>query len=411
MNVVLDRADVVVVGGGTVGVSAAYFLRERGYDVVVLEREHVAFGASGRNAGFLAMAPRNKGAALDLARAGNEIIDELSVELGRTFELRRNGGMFFFETDAQRRVMEEFAASRRADGVQVEVLDAQQARELCPALPVSAIGATYCPEDGQIRSAWFVQQLARACVRRGVRIHEHTPVSSLLRTDDGRAAGVRTADGIVYAENVVFATGAWTRELEAEGVQLPITPGRLGVLMTEPIPDRLNVVMQGPLGAKQYELFRSQPSFDERDFVSDFEDPDGGYEYFEVAIQREDGCLQVGNPEDYNGSFNQLTPLVSLRNMIEALLLRWPHLRGVGVKDFWSGLLPVTPDALPIVDEIDAIPGLYVGAGHIFGNTAGPTTGRLLAELVAGAQPSLDISLLALDRPTLQAAGDGMTRW
>jgi glycine/D-amino acid oxidase-like deaminating enzyme len=411
MEVVLDRADVVVVGAGTVGVSTAYFLRERDYDVVVLEREHVAFGASGRNAGFLAMAPRNKGPALDLARAGNQIIDDLATELGRTFELRRNGGMFFFETDGQKRVMEEFAASRRADGVHVEVLDAAQARELCPALPASAIGATFCPEDGQIRSAWFVQQLANACIRRGVRIRERTPVSALLRGEDGRVAGVRTPDGVVYAENVVYATGAWARELEAEGVVLPITPGRLGVLMTEPIEDRLNVVMQGPLGAKQYELFRSQPSFDEREFVSEFEDPGSGYEYFEVAIQREDGCLQVGNPEDYNGSFNQLTPLISLRNMAEALMLRWPHLRGVGVKDFWSGLLPVTPDALPIIDEIAAIPGLYVGAGHIFGNTAGPTTGRLLAELIAGVEPSLDVALLALDRPALQANAGGMTRW
>jgi glycine/D-amino acid oxidase-like deaminating enzyme len=411
MQYVLDRADVAVVGAGTVGITAAYFLKEQGLDVVVLERETVAWGASGRNAGFQAIQVRNPGIALNLARAGIEICDQVGDELGRTFEMRTCGGSFFFETDDQRRVMEEFAARRREEGVHVEVLDEAAARELSPLLPRAAIGCTYCPEDRQIRSKWFVQQLAQACVRRGVRIHEHTPVGGLIRTDEGGVAGVRTADGAVLADNVVYATGGWTRELEHEGVNVPIRPERLGVLMTEPIPERLNVVVQGPLGSKQYELFRRLDSFREEYFLSDFEDPESGYEYFEVAIQREDGCLQVGNPEDYADTFDQVTPLMSLKMMVEALLRRWPDLRGVGVRGFWSGLLPVTPDALPIVDAVDTIPGLYIGAGHIFGNTAGPSTGRLLSELVTGATPFLPIDDLALDRPALRQETAGMTRW
>jgi glycine/D-amino acid oxidase-like deaminating enzyme len=137
LDIVLDRCQVAVVGGGIVGVSTAYFLSEKGYDVVLLEREHLAFGASGRNAGIQWIHTRTKGLALDLARLGVRIMEQLESELGRSFELDRSGGMFYFMTDAQRRVFQELAQARAADGVRIEVLDEGQPNDPQTAAPRS----------------------------------------------------------------------------------------------------------------------------------------------------------------------------------------------------------------------------------------------------------------------------------
>jgi glycine/D-amino acid oxidase-like deaminating enzyme len=379
--------------------------------VVLLERETLAWGASGRNAGIQWIHARTAGIALDLSRLGIEICDEFVGELGRTFELRRSGGIFYFTTDAQRRVFEEFAEQRRGEGVQIEVLDQAQAREVCPLLPRDAIGATFCAEDGQLRTPWLVQRLGEACRRRGVLIYERTPVVGLLRGPDG-VQGVQTLDGIVRAEQVVWATGAWSSQLDREGLRVPIIPQRLGVLVTEPIPGEMKVGMLSPLAAKQYELIRDQPSFDVADFTWDLEKPELTYEYFELASQREDGRLLVGNPEDFRGGYSLNTPLLSLKMMVDGLLWRWPHLEEIGVEAFWSCLIPITPDALPIIDEIDEIPGLYLSAGHVFGNLAGPSTGKLVSELVAGQETTLSLEDLRYDRPSLEMpVGDEVVRW
>jgi glycine/D-amino acid oxidase-like deaminating enzyme len=396
---VLDRADVAVVGAGTVGVSAAFFLADMGLDVVVVEREHIAWGASGRNAGFLWMHTRNPGLPVDLARAGIEIIETLSPDLG-PIEFRRRGGMVFFETDAQRRVMEEFAASRANDGVEISVLDQQQARELSPLLPRNAIGATFCPEDGQINSPKFVGALAHLAVRKGVRIHEHTAVLSLLRDGDG-LHGVHTWSGLVLADRVIWATGAWSGELEREGVAAPVRPSRIGVLVTAPVQEKLNVLMFGPGGAKQYAIVRDQPSFREEDFTGPWEDGENGFEYNELVAQREDGRIQIGNPEDDHGGFDQRTPMYGMKMMVDSFLDRWPHLAHIAIDGQWSGLIPVTPDALPIVDAFSEIPGLFLSAGHIYGNVAGPSSGRLIAQLANGETPFMDIEGLSLTRPGL----------
>lgn len=400
LDIVLDRCQVAVVGGGIVGVSTAYFLSEKGYDVVLLEREHLAFGASGRNAGIQWIHTRTKGLPLELGRLGIRIMDGLESELGQTFELDRSGGMFYFMTDAQRRVFEEFARSRAEDGVRIEVLDEAQARSLCPMLPAGAIGATFCAEDGQVRTTYFVEQLGRLLTRRGVRIRERTPVLRLLYDGDG-VKGVQTIDGVVQADQVVWATGSWSSQLESEGLSVPIVPERRTVLVTEPIPARMNVCIHSPRGARKYAMVHDQPSYDSADFADQLEPVDTGCVGIDLARQRADGRLLIGDPEDERGGLTLGTPIKSLKLVVDGLLRAWPELDRVHVEDFWSCLIPTTADSLPIIDAIDEIPGLYLSAGHIFGNVGGPSTGQVLAELVAGEQPAVALHEAAWDRPGL----------
>ncbi len=404
----LDRADAVVVGGGIVGVSSAYFLRRRGFDVVLLEQRELAYGASGRNAGFLWLHCRNPGIALALARAGAALYGDFLEEIGPNFEFRRNGGLIYFYTDAQQRVFREFVEARRRDGLRMELLDGQSAREAAPILPPSVLGASYCPEDGQIRTPRFVRALGDLCRRIGVRIYEQTAVLGLLRNGES-VTGVRTAQGDVSASAVVWAAGVWTPLLgEAEGLAIPVRPERLGVVETGPLPKLLDKVIYGPTAAKQYELFRSLPSYRDEDFTAPWEGD--GLEHLELMAQTESGSLLLGCPMDYPYAIDQRPTVLGVKMTLDAFLAQWPQYRTLAVERVWAGLLPFTADSLPIVDRVEERPGLFVAAGHVYGNVAGPITGKLIAELVAGDRASLPVGELRLSRPGL-ATREAVVRW
>jgi glycine/D-amino acid oxidase-like deaminating enzyme len=405
----LDQADVVVVGGGIVGISTAYFLATKGHSVVVVEARDIAYGASGRNMGFLHMHNRAAGYQLDLARAGRALYDDFSDLLGPSFEYQSNGAMTYFFTDEQRQVFQEFVDMRQGQGVKMELLDAQQAREAAPILPPHVIGATFSPEDGQIRTPKFVRALAQECIRLGVRIHENNPALGLLKSGDV-VTGVRTLYGDVPADRVVWCAGVWSTMLRAEGVDVPIKTERLGAIMLGQVEERLDKILNGPLAVKQYSFYRDLPSYKDEYFTAPYEDPSRGVEHLEVVSKTENGNLFIGCPMDYPDELDDRMSVGGLKMAIDALLQTFPHYTSLGVEGAWTGLIPATADAMPILDEVDALPGLVVATGHVFGNLAGPITGKLVAELVSGEKLTLPIDELAIDRPAL-AAIDGVVRW
>jgi glycine/D-amino acid oxidase-like deaminating enzyme len=407
---ILDKAGVVVVGGGIVGVTTAYFLAKKGHDVTLVEQRHIGYGASGRNMGYLWMHNRNGGYALELARAGRALYDGFAQELGPQFEYRSKGGMIYFHTDDQRQVYKEFVEARRADGLAIELLDEQAAHEAAPILPPHVIGATFSPEDGQIRTPKFVGALAQACRRLGVRIHENTSVLGLLR-QGAKTVGVRTAAGDIASDKVIWSTGAWSKMLEADGVNVPIHPQRMGAVMLGRVEERLDKVLYGPLAAKSYEMLRSLPSYKDEYFTAPYEDPGSGIEHLECVSKTEAGNLFIGCPMDTLDAIDHRMSAAGLQMTIDSLLHSFPQYKSLGIEGQWMGVLASTADSLPILDEVEEVPGLVLATGHVYGNVAGPITGKLVAELVSGEKTSLSIKELSLKRDSLQVTDDGLDRW
>ncbi|WP_165943891.1 NAD(P)/FAD-dependent oxidoreductase [Saccharopolyspora karakumensis] len=407
---ILDKADVVVVGGGIVGVTTAYYLSSKGHDVVLVEQNELAHGASGRNMGFLLTHNRNAGYQLELSRAGRALYDEFFAELGPSFEYQSNGAVTYFVTDDQRRVYSEFVEARRAIGVEVELLDAQAAREAAPVLGPNILGAVYCPDDGQIRTPKFVRAVAQAGRRSGLRVYEHNAAFGLLR-DGSRTVGVRTAGGDISSGQVVWCTGSWATMLAAEGVDVPIVMQRLGAVMFGKIEERLDKILSGPLTAKNYACFRELPSYRDEYFTSSYEDLDGGIEHLESICRTEDGNLFVGCPMDRVDVVEHRISTMGLHLTIGALLEAFPQYRDLPVEGVWSGVLPGTADSFPIVDRVPQVPGLILATGHSYGNVTGPITGKLVSELVSGEDTSLSIKELAYDRPGLAIDDGGINRW
>ncbi|MFL5689247.1 MAG: NAD(P)/FAD-dependent oxidoreductase [Chloroflexota bacterium] len=397
--------DVLVIGGGIVGAATAYHLARRGVSVTLLEAERLASGATGRNLGFIWLHTRRKGPELDLVMTTRTGLESLSEELGEDFGLRCGGGLIYAVTEAQAVVMREFVTSRVADGVPMEYLTGDEARSLAPILPDTVVAASYCPLDAQMDPRRYVRAFAHAAQRAGATVVEGAAVRTLEATGR-RITRVETDRGPMAAGQVVLAAGAWTPFLGAQlGLDIPIHPMRLQIVQTEPMPPRLDVLLYGPAAVKQYSIFQELPSFRPETFATDLEDR-LGLALLESACQAADGSYLLGCAMDYPG-FDWQPDLAGISLVADGLLAAIPELRAAKFARAWAGLLPFTSDNLPIIGRPEGFDDLIVAAGHVFGNGAGPTTGRLVADLICGTEPVLDITAFRPDRSSLQPAAAG----
>ena len=398
-------ADVVVVGGGIVGTACAYELTRAGASVVLCEQAGLGEGASGRNPGFVWMHTRRPGTQLVLAKRTRARYETLADEIDADFDFRARGGLILVHTPEQLRVMEEFALARQGHGVNVRVLDGDQVREVAPIVPPPVIGASYCAEDAQITTAKLVDGLALAAERSGAQVLRGTPVRT-IRVAGDRATGVDTPAGRIDAGWVVLAAGVWTSALtEGLGTPMPITPMRLQVVATDVQPPMLEHLVYGPSAIRQYDLFHSLPSYREEDFAHP--DEDGGLPFLELACQTREGRFLLGCPMDFPGDVWE-PDVASVGQICRRLPELLPALAGVRFQRAWAGLLPHTPDSLPVVDELPGRAGVLVAAGHVFGNSSAIATAELVAARITDRAAPFDVDGLGFDRAGLSEQG---TRW
>lgn len=383
-------ADVVVVGGGIVGMSSAYFLQMAGLKVIVVEKEHLAFGASGRNAGFIRISLRPAGVQLELARAGRDLYPSIVDDIGNDFEYRRNGGMIYCFNDGQLQVLNELAEARRNDGIDMMVVDSKRARELCPILPENTAGATFCSEDAQIYTPKFVEALGRAFVARGGTVLNYTEVLA-IKHSGAKVTAVETTSGEIKTSNAVVATGAWTAPfVQGIRLKLPIRPMRLQAMATMPFEQKFDQVLYGPLALKQYSLIRDLPSYSDDLFRSQTERSLTNVELLECVCQRLDGTVLMGCAMDYPAYLYSST-LEGVGITSKVIIEHLPALRDAEVDKAWACMLPTTPDSIPYVGRFEEVEGVVIAAGHVFGDAAGPITGKLVSEIVTRSKTSLDL--------------------
>jgi glycine/D-amino acid oxidase-like deaminating enzyme len=314
----------------------------------------------------------------------------------------------YFLTPDQGAVFEQFVAARRADGLDMTLIDGADVRRLVPPIRADVLGASYCPEDAQIVTSTVVEALVRGARAEGAVIREAVTVERLA-LDGDRVVGVDTDEGRLTADATVIAAGAWATALLATAdVDVPIGGERLQVLSTVPQPFWIEPLVYGPNATKQYALFRDLPSWDPDAFTTAGEDRDG-LVLLPLLVQRASGELYLGCATDYPGDLDPHPTLAGIGQIADGFARDFPALRNVPITRAWAGNLPFTSDGAPVIDEV--APGLFVGAGHAFGNSAGPVTGLVLSRLIAGREPDFDISECRFGRPLDPIAVGAPTHW
>jgi heterotetrameric sarcosine oxidase beta subunit len=352
------ETDVLIVGGGIMGLALAYHLARRGVtDVVVVERSYLASGASGRNGGGIRMQWSTE-TNIKLMQESVELCKRFAGELGVNVWLRQGGYLFLISSEAERERMEINAALQNHYGVPTRMLMPEEARHIVPELDAGAfIAACFNPRDGILFPWPFLWGYANQAAALGVEIHTFTDVTAIAPGPSGFR--VTTAKGEVRAQRVVDAAGAWSPEVaRLVGVELPNRPHRHEILSTEPLKPFL-----GPMVS----VLKSGL-------------------YFSQSMR---GEIVTGiTVEDVSTREVKLrSRLKFLTTLAKEITRVMPRLAAVRVLRQWAGPYDVTPDGNPIVGEVASVPGFYLACGFVgHGFMMAPVVSKYLGQWMAGGE-------------------------
>lgn len=413
------RADVVVIGGGVIGVSTALALIGKGVSVALCEKGQIAAEQSSRNWGWCRVMGRHQD-EIALGLESLKLWRGMEARIGADIGHRQPGTVWAFDTDAELAVAEQWLEHARAWQIDTQLLDRAGAAGVIKGSVRRFAGALHTPSDCVAEPEKAVPAMARAARQLGAAILGHCAVRGLdLRA--GRVAGVVTERGTIACDAVVLAGGAWSRLFCGNlGIDLPQLKLLGSVLRTAPV--------HGPpdcaVGASNFSFRKRQDggfTVSRRNANVALLVPDSVrlFADFLPTLRRSLGelRLRVGRRfiEEWrykrHWSLDETTPFEEIRVLdpaptkgllregMETLAQALPAFRGVTVEERWAGLIDATPDAVPIIASAASIPGFHIAtgfSGHGFG--IGPGAGRLAADLVTGDTPIVDPAPFALTR-------------
>lgn len=402
--------DVVIVGGGIIGVSTALYLARQGVSVVLCEKGHVAGEQSSRNWGWcrrMGRDPRELPLIVEAMKIWGGIEDLVGEDVG----FRRTGILYLCQDESDVEHHAAWLASAGDYALDTTMIEGKALAALMPGAKQTFRAALHTPSDGRAEPQKAAPAIARAAQRAGATILLRCAVRE-IETAGGCVSGVVTENGLIRASTVVIAGGAWSSILcRSLRIKLPQLSVRSSVLRTGP-------VQGGPDGAAWTEGFAYRKRLDggytiANGMVSYHHLNPDSFRYFTdflPILSREWRSVGLRFGDFLRGTFGlsprrdgetsvyerhrtldpapAVGPLDDARANMEKV---FPVLKGVPTLQRWAGFIDATPDAVPVISPVKSLPGLVIAtgfSGHGFG--IGPAAGKLAADIVTGATPLVD---------------------
>jgi sarcosine oxidase subunit beta len=364
-------ADVVVVGGGIVGVSIAYYLGKKGMNhVLLLEKNLVGEGSTGRSVGGIRRQWSTE-VNMQFALKAYELFRNFADEFGVDAEFHQIGYLFLATSRQELEVFRGNVDFQNRFGVPSRVLTREEIERVWPFLSTEdVLGGAFCETDGYADPHAVTHGIARGAKRYGIDILQNTEVIS-VEVERGRIVSVTTSEGRVTTPVVVNAAGPHAAGLaKMAGVEIPVKPIRRQLFLTAPF---AQIPSSVPLTIDRGQNF-----------------------YF----RREGKSVLLSGPQDEMPSFSLTTDFDSIADTAEKAARRVPVLKEASIVNGWAGLYQMSPDNHAILGKVPEVEGLILATGFSgHGFQHGPIAGLTLAELIAeGSAKTFDISPLALAR-------------
>jgi glycine oxidase len=368
--------EVVIVGGGVIGLSISYELARRGESVRVVDyplgRHQTSWAATG------ILPPANADAAYDAygrlcglsCRLHTELAERLADETELDVGYRRCGGLYLARTSGESVSLRSAAGQWADDGNRVEVVEVRELPRRFPVLREAVASgqiraACWLPDEAQVRTPRLLKALRIACQKQGVDISVRGRVLSIV-VQGGQVVAVKTTADEVRGDRFCVAAGAWSESILQEvGRPIETQPWRGQIVLMEAANCPFNfVVNEGP----------------------------------NYLVPRDDGLVLVGSTVEEVGFDDRVTD-DAIEELVRYARNLIPDLAEARCLRSWAGLRPGSPDGFPYLGRVPHLPNLYVATGHFrSGVYLSPATARVMSQLMRGETPDVDLELFRLDR-------------
>ncbi|SFJ21527.1 NAD(P)/FAD-dependent oxidoreductase [Celeribacter neptunius] len=407
------KVDVVIIGGGIIGTSAALELADQGLSVALCEKGGIGHEQSSRNWGWVRITRRDP-REIPLMAEALRIWPGLAERTGRDLGYKRAGIAFACASDREYAEHERWLEHLKDYQFDSRMLSPEEFHEMTPGSKMEIKGALYTAEDGRAEPQKAAPALAEAARERGAHILTECAVRG-IETSGGKVSGVVTERGEIACEQVLLAGGAWSSLFARNtGLRLPQLKVKNSVIRTKPLeggPEHAiwsegfsirkrqdggytiadgfrNIVDIVPDSFRYMREFLPALGAEWKSLMLRF----GGRFYDEARLPNK-WRLDEASPFEYNRVLDP-KPAFSLQDKaLDNLRKAFPAFEKAEIAQRWAGAIDVTPDAIPVISPVEQIPGFYIAtgfSGHGFG--IGPAAGRLAADLVAGRAPLVDPS-------------------
>ena len=412
-------ADVVIIGGGIVGVSTAWFLAKQGINVVLCEKGHIAGEQSGRNWGWVRQQgrdPREMPMIMESMRIWRGLENEIGEDVGYT----EGGVLFAARNDKEMHEYAEWLETANEFGLDTRMIEGGELQQHVRGAAVPWRAALYTASDGRAEPHKAAPAIARAAVKHGATVLTACAVRG-VESSAGRVSAVVTEHGTIKTSAVLCAAGAWTSLFARSlGITLPQLKVRGTVCRTAPAENIVNgnvfddriairrrqdggftlahgMILDHPITPSTFrfalkyvpalmmEIRNLRPSIG-REFLDEWSTPTSWNLDAESPFER----TRVLNPKP------RASVLRSIRRNLDTV---FPALADTPIVESWAGMIETTPDVVPVIDEAAQYPGFYIAtgfSGHGFG--IGPGAGKAIAGMLTGSDSGIDLKEFRLSR-------------
>ena len=361
-----STADVVVIGGGIIGASTAYYLAKLGAgNISLIEKDTICGGSTGRcGAGIRAQWGTEMNCRLGMAAL--DIFERLEDELGMPIGLNQGGYLLVAYNEKEVATLRKGMELQNSLGIRSRMVTLAEARGICPGLAADdAAGFFFHARDGHADPFLTTFAYLEAAKKLGVACYRHTTCTG-VSVEKGVVQGVETDRGRISAPIVINCAGPYAQFIaRMAGIEIPNWAERHEIMITEPVAPGICPCMLMSFSGNYYIQQRPHGSI--------------------IC-----GMSPEGHPEDYE----KRTTWQFLEAMSKILVRLLPRTKGIRIARQWSGMYDMTPDAQPIIGETE-VKNFYHSTGYSgHGFMLGPVAGRILAQHITGRRPDIDISML-----------------
>ncbi len=381
--------DVAVIGAGVIGTSCAYHLVKKGLSVALVDRNNVARGTSSHCDAVALIVDKQPGVDAAMGYASIQRFLELQNELDSDFELHQRGCLYACDTEQEMEVAAQYARDMQADGYNVNALSPKELLEHEPFLAKDLIGGLFSDIDLGLNPYKLCFAFVDTVLGKGLDLYTYTNVTGVRLDGEKRVQGVDTDKGFIPCGKVVNACGVWSPEIgRMAGLEIPVEPRKGVILVSAPSFKFCNQKVQ------EFGYMISKFSNHECKRDPELEK----YEVSFVIESTDANNVLIGSSRNFAG-YDISTEMEIIHVIAKRAIRFYPILKDLNCIRTYAGLRPFLADHLPLITQVDEVPGYYIATGHEGdGISMAPTTGRLISELIAGEEPYLDLTPFSFNR-------------